>query len=50
MVFYAIVSYILGPLIFYFFLGKSLKMAGHGFVVGSVLSILLWYFYGSKMI
>uniref|UniRef100_A0A6C0HD53 Uncharacterized protein n=1 Tax=viral metagenome TaxID=1070528 RepID=A0A6C0HD53_9ZZZZ len=50
MMFYILLSYILGPLAFYYFFGKNLKSAGNGFIVGSVLSIVLWYFYGSKMI
>ena len=50
MVFYIILSYVVFPAIFYFAFKKSLKQAGTGFVVGSVISILLWYMFGSKMI
>ncbi len=50
MVFYIILSYLIGPLIGYYFLGKTTKSAGTGFVVGSILSIILWYSYGSKMV
>lgn len=50
MLFYILLSYILGPLFFYYFFGKTLKSAGNGFVVGSILSIVLWQFFGSKMI
>lgn len=50
MVFYILLSYIIGPLIGYFFFGKNVKAAGNGFVVGSILSIILWYLYGSKMV
>uniref|UniRef100_A0A6C0KY05 Major facilitator superfamily (MFS) profile domain-containing protein n=1 Tax=viral metagenome TaxID=1070528 RepID=A0A6C0KY05_9ZZZZ len=50
MIFYIILSYLIGPLIGYYFLGKTTKAAGTGFVVGSVLSIILWYSYGSKMV
>ena len=50
MLFYILLSYVLGPLFFYYFFGKTLKSAGNGFIVGSILSIVLWYFYGSKMI
>jgi membrane protein implicated in regulation of membrane protease activity len=50
MLFYAILSCVIGPLIFYFLGGKSLQIAGNGFVVFSVISILLWYTKGSKMV
>ena len=49
MVFYVFLSYVLGPVIFYYAFGKTLKSAGNGFMVGSVISLLLWHFYGSKM-
>ena len=50
MLFYILLSYVIGPLFFYYFINKTLKSAGNGFVVGSILSIALWYSYGSKMI
>ena len=50
MVFYILLSYVIAPLISYYFMGKTLKAAGNGFVVGSIISIILWYSYGSKMI
>lgn len=50
MLFYAILAFIIGPLIFYYFAGRSLEMAGNGFVAGSIASILLWYTFGKKMI
>ena len=49
MVFYIFLSYVLGPVVFYYAFGKTLKSAGNGFMVGSILSILMWHFYGSKM-
>jgi hypothetical protein len=48
--FYIVLSYVIGPVVFYFAFGRNLQAAGHGFVVGSILSILLWYKKGSKMI
>jgi hypothetical protein len=30
--------------------GKTLQSAGTGFVVGSVISMFLWYVYGRKLI
>lgn len=50
MFFYIILSYLIGPLVFYYSFGKTLKSAGDGFIVGSILSIVLWHFFGSKMI
>jgi Na+/proline symporter len=50
MLFYAILSCVLGPVIFYFLWKKSLKTAGYGFIAGSILSILLWLSYGKKMV
>jgi hypothetical protein len=50
MAFYAILSYILFPLGFYYLIEKSLLSAGNGFIVGSVLSIGLWLIVGKNMI
>ena len=50
MVFYAILSSVIGPLLFYFIGNKSLQSAGNGFVVFSIISILLWYSKGRKMV
>ena len=50
MVFYVFLSYILFPLGFYYTMGKTLLSAGNGFVVGSLVSVLLWLSVGKKMI
>ena len=50
MIFYAVLSYILFPVVFYYLMGKSLASAGIGFVVGSLISIMLWFGFGSKMV
>jgi hypothetical protein len=50
MLFYILLSYVIGPLAFYYFVNKSLMSAGNGFAVGSILSIVLWYGYGSKLV
>ena len=50
MAFYVLISYILFPLIGYFIFGKTLQTAGHGFVIGSIVSIVLWYIYGRRLI
>jgi hypothetical protein len=50
MVFYAFLSYVIGPAIGYYAFGHTLKSAGNGFIVGSIISVLLWHFFGSKMV
>jgi len=50
MTFYIFISYILGPIIFYYLIDKSLLSAGNGFIAGSILSIILWFMVGSKMV
>lgn len=49
MAFYAVLTYLVFPVVFYYTMGKTLKAAGNGFVMGSVVSVLLWMFFGSKM-
>lgn len=50
MLFYSILSSVIGPVIFYYIGNKSLKMAGYGFVIFSIISIILWFTYGQKMV
>ena len=50
MVFYAILTYVIVPYIYYVNVEKTLKGAGKGFILGSVISVLLWMFFGSKMV
>jgi hypothetical protein len=50
MAFYILLSYVIGPVLFYYAFGKTLKSAGNGFIVGSLVSVVLWHFAGSKMI
>jgi hypothetical protein len=50
MAFYAVLSYILFPILSYVFFGKTAEAAGNGFIVGSIISIILWKVYGSKMV
>lgn len=50
MLFYMILSYIVFPAAFYYFAGKSLASAGNGFMVGSVISLALWFLVGRKMV
>jgi hypothetical protein len=50
MLFYIALSYVIFPLAFYYLAGKTLKSAGNGFIVGSLISIALWLSYGKKMI
>jgi hypothetical protein len=50
MAFYAVLTYFVFPMIFYYIMGKTAKAAGQGFIVGSIISVALWVFYGSKMV
>jgi hypothetical protein len=47
---YIFISYVLGPVAFYYLIDKSLSSAGNGFIAGSILSIVLWLVVGSKMV
>ncbi len=49
MLFYAVLSYALGPAAGYK-ITNSKDGIGYGLVVGSILSIILWYMYGSKRV
>jgi hypothetical protein len=50
MVFYAILTFIVFPLGFYYLVNKSLLSAGNGFIVGSLISIMLWLVYGRSLV
>lgn len=50
MIFYVLLSYIVMPLAFFYFVEKTLMSAGNGFVVGSIVSILLWFMFRSSII
>jgi hypothetical protein len=49
MAFYAVLTYIVFPLVFYYLGKKKLVNAGYGFVAGSIVSVALWLTVGSKM-
>jgi len=50
MLFYILLSYVIFPAGMYYFYDKSLAAAGNGFVVGSIVSIIMWYVAGKNMI
>ena len=50
MAFYAVLTYILFPVIAYFLFGKTLEAAGNGFIVGSIVSVVLWQSVGMGMV
>jgi hypothetical protein len=50
MAFYAVLTYILFPVIAYFLFGKTLEAAGNGFIAGSVVSAVLWRMVGMGMV
>ncbi len=53
MLFYAVLACVVAPMIGWK-LGKdqndSIEKAGHAFVIGSIVSVLLWYTYGVKKV
>ncbi len=50
MFFYFILSFVIGPIFMYYIKAKTLRNAGDGYMIGSIISILLWLFVGRKMI
>jgi hypothetical protein len=50
MAFYAVLTYLLFPTIAYFLFGKTLEAAGNGFIVGSIVSVILWRMAGTIMV
>lgn len=50
MFFYAVLTYLVFPVGFYYLINKSLVSAGHGFIAGSLVSIALWLGVGRKMV
>jgi hypothetical protein len=51
MVFYSLLTFFLGPYLFYYYItpDDNDKMI-NGMIFGFIISILLWYFYGSKLV
>jgi hypothetical protein len=50
MAFYALLAYVVFPVGFYYLVEKSLSSAGNGFIVGSVVSVILWLVVGKNLI
>lgn len=50
MAFYAAIAYIVFPVGFYYLIEKSLTSAGNGFIVGSIVAIILWLVVGKNLI
>ena len=50
MLFYILLSYVVMPIVFYYYVEKSLLSAGNGFVAGSLLSVVLWYTFRSQIV
>jgi Na+/proline symporter len=49
MIFYSILTYFVFPLIG-LYIKKTKEGLTHGMIVGTILSIFLWFKYGSKMV
>ncbi len=50
MAFYFLLSFLIGPALGYYLMGKSINATANGWIAGSVLSIVLWYTAGKKMV
>ena len=50
MMFYILLSYLIMPAAFYYFVDKTLMSAGNGFIAGSILSVILWLNFRSSII
>ena len=48
--FYAFLACVLFPVVFYYAFNKSLVTAGNGYVIGSLVSIMLWFLFGCKLV
>ncbi len=49
MVFYSILTYFVGPFIAMPFLSDETSAVAAGFVIGFIVSMLLWYTFGSSL-
>ena len=50
MAFYAALTYLIFPALAYFLFGKTLDAAGNGFIVGSIISVVLWRMVGMGLV
>lgn len=50
MAFYILLSFVIFPIGFFYLVKKSLPSAGNGFVVGSILSLILWFTVGRNIV
>ena len=50
MVFYMLLIFLVFPMIAYYAFGKTLDAAGKGFMVGAIVSVMLYWFFGRKMV
>jgi hypothetical protein len=50
MAFYALLACVIMPVVFYYIIAKTVSSAGNGFILGSVVSVILWIFVGSKYV
>jgi hypothetical protein len=50
MAFYAVLSCALMPVAFYYLGNRTLKSAGNGFLVGSVVTVVMWLSFRSQIV
>lgn len=50
MAFYLLLSFLIGPAMGYYLMGKTVDAAANGWIAGSVVSIGLWMTVGKNMV
>lgn len=50
MAFYFVLAFIVFPVIAFFAFGKNSRSVGNGWAAGSILSVILWFAVGRKMV
>jgi len=50
MAFYLLLSFLIGPAMGYYLMGKTVDAAANGWIAGSVISIGLWMTVGKNMV
>jgi hypothetical protein len=48
MAFYAVITFVVGPIVGGYLFGR--RGVGHGYLVGGIISLMLFHFYGSKVV
>ena len=47
---YSAITYLIFPYLYFYFIERSIRGKGYGYIIGSLLCIFLWLFYGKKYV